>query len=43
MVRINLLTERPEAAIWRRVEKAAWIFWFSLPLAIFMWAKLMGN
>jgi hypothetical protein len=40
MIRINLLPERPEAEIWRRLEKALWIFWFSLPLAIFLWAKL---
>ena len=40
MVKINLLPERPEAAIWRRMEEALWIFWFSLPLAIYLWAKL---
>ena len=40
MIRINLLPERPEAEIWRKLEKALWIFWFSLPLAVFLWAKL---
>ncbi len=40
MIRINLLPERPEAAIGRTLEKVVWIFWFSLPLAIFLWAKL---
>jgi hypothetical protein len=40
MVRINLLPERPEAAIWRNLEKAVWIFWFLLPFAFIMWAKL---
>jgi hypothetical protein len=43
MVRINLLPERPEAVIWRGLEKALWIFWFSLPLAIFLWARLVVN
>lgn len=43
MVKINLLPERPEAAILRRLEKALWIFWFSLPLTIFLWAKLAVN
>jgi len=43
MVRINLLPEKPEAAIWRSLEKAIWIFWFFLPLAIFLWAKLAVN
>jgi hypothetical protein len=43
MVKINLLPERPEAAIWRGLEKALWVFWFSLPLAIYMWAKLAMN
>ena len=43
MVRINLLPERPDAAIYRRLERAIWIFWFSMPFAIFLWAKLMGN
>jgi hypothetical protein len=41
MVKINLLPERPEAAIWRGLEKALWIFWFNLPLAIFLWAKVV--
>ncbi len=40
MIRINLLPERPDAEILRKLEKALWIFWFSLPLAIFLWAKL---
>ncbi len=43
MVRINLLPERPEVAIWRKLEKAVWIFWFLLPFAFFLWVKLMGN
>jgi hypothetical protein len=43
MVKINLLPERPEAEIWRRLEKAIWIFWFSLPFAIFLWAKMAMN
>jgi len=43
MVKINLLPERPEAEIWRKLEQAFWIFWFSLPLAIFLWAKLAMN
>jgi hypothetical protein len=43
MVKVNLLPERPEAAIWRKLEKAVWIFWFLLPFAIFMWAKLIEN
>lgn len=40
MVKINLLPEKPEAEIWRNLEKALWISWFSLPLVIFLWAKL---
>jgi hypothetical protein len=43
MVKINLLPERPEAGILRRSEKALWIFLFSLPFAIFLWAKLVLN
>jgi hypothetical protein len=43
MVRINLLPERPGAEIWRKLEKAVWIFWFLLPFAFFLWAKLAGN
>ncbi|NWF57096.1 MAG: hypothetical protein HXY45_20145 [Syntrophaceae bacterium] len=43
MVKINLLPERPEAAIWRKLEEAVWIIWFSLPLAVFIWAKLAMN
>ena len=43
MVKINLLPERPEAEIWRKLEKALWIFWFILPFAIFLWAKLAVN
>ena len=43
MVKINLLPEGPGAGIWRKLEKAAWIFWFLLPFTIFLWAKLMGN
>ncbi len=43
MVKVNLLPERQEAAIWRRLEKAVWIFWFSMPLAIFLWARLVVN
>jgi hypothetical protein len=43
MVKINLLPERPEAAIWRGLEKALWIFWFTLPLAIFLWGRLAVN
>jgi hypothetical protein len=43
MVRINLLPERPEAAIWRKLEKAVWIFWFLLPFSFFLWAKLAVN
>ncbi len=35
MVRINLLPERSEAAIWRKLERAVWIFWFLLPFATF--------
>jgi hypothetical protein len=41
--RINLLPERPEAAIWRNLEKALWIFWFSLPFALFLWGKFVMN
>jgi len=40
MIRINLVPERLEAEIWRKLEKALWIFWFSLPFAIYLWAKL---
>jgi hypothetical protein len=40
MVRINLLPERPEAEICRKLEKALWVFGFSLPFAIMLWAKL---
>ena len=40
MIRINLLPERPEAEIWRKLEKALWIFWFSVPLTILLWAKI---
>jgi hypothetical protein len=43
MVKINLLPEGPGAEIWRKLEKAVWIFWFLLPFAIFLWAKLVGN
>jgi len=43
MVRINLLPERLEAAIWGTLEKAAWIFWFLLPFAFFLWANLAVN
>jgi hypothetical protein len=43
MVRINLLPEGPGAEIWRKLEKAIWIFWFLLPFAIFLWAKLAVN
>jgi hypothetical protein len=43
MIRINLVPERPEAEIWRKLEKALWVFWFTLPLAIFLWAKLAAN
>jgi len=43
MVKVNLLPERREAAIWRGLEKALWIIWFSLPLAVFLWAKLAAN
>jgi hypothetical protein len=43
VVKINLLPERPEAAIWRRMEKVLWILWFSLPLAIILWARLTVN
>ena len=43
MVRFNLFPERPEAEIWRKLEKAVWIFWFLLPSAIFLWAKLAVN
>ena len=40
MIKINLLPERPEAEIWGRLEKALWIFCFSLPFAIYLWARL---
>ncbi len=43
MVVINLLPERLEAAIWRRLEKAIWIFWLLLPFTIILWAKLAGH
>jgi len=43
MVRVNLLPERPEAEIWRKLEKALWVFVFSLPFAIMLWAKLAGH
>jgi hypothetical protein len=43
MVTINLLSEGLEAAIWRKLERAVWIFWFLLPFAFFLWAKLMVN
>ncbi len=43
MVKINLLPERPGAAIWRKLEKAVWIFWFLLPFAIILWAKPVVN
>jgi hypothetical protein len=43
MVTINLLPEGLKAAIWRKLERAVWIFWFLLPFAIFLWAKLMVN
>ena len=43
MVKINLLPEGPEAEIWRNMEKALWIFWFSLPFAIFLWARIGMN
>jgi hypothetical protein len=39
----QFMPERPEAAIWGRLEKALWIFWFTLPVAIFLWAKLAMN
>ncbi len=42
MIRINLLSKRPEATIWRTLEKAIWVFWFLLPFAFFLWAKLIG-
>jgi hypothetical protein len=41
MVRINLLPERPEPIIWRNLEKTLWILWFSMPFAIFLWARLV--
>ena len=40
MIRINFLPERLEAEIWRKLEKALWVFVFSLPFAIMLWAKL---
>ncbi len=40
MIRINLLPERPEPEIFRKLEKVLWILWFSLPFAIYLWAKL---
>ncbi len=43
MVKINLLPEGPGTEIWRKLEKTVWIFWFLLPLAIFLWAKLAVN
>jgi hypothetical protein len=43
MFKINLLPEAPGAAIWRKLEKAVWIFWFCLPFAFFLWGKLMVN
>jgi hypothetical protein len=43
MVRINLLPERPEAEIWGELEKAIWIFWFSLPFAFILWVKFVMN
>jgi hypothetical protein len=43
MVRINLLPERAEAEIWQRLEKAIWIFWFSLPFAFILWVKFVMN
>jgi hypothetical protein len=43
MVKVNLLPERQEAAIWRKMEKALWILWFSLPFTILLWAKLDMN
>jgi hypothetical protein len=42
-VRINLLPEKPEAGIWRNLEKAVRIFWFLLPFVIFLWAKVVMN
>jgi hypothetical protein len=43
MVRVNLSPERVEAEIWRKMEKGLWIFWFSLPIAIYLWARLAVN
>jgi len=43
MIRINLLPERPEAAIWRKLEPPVWMIWFGMPFAIFLWAKLAMN
>ena len=43
MVKVNLLPERLGAEIWRTLEQAAWIIWFSLPFAVLLWAKLAMN
>jgi hypothetical protein len=43
MVRVNLLSERLEAEIWQKLEKAIWIFWFSLPFAFILWVKFAMN
>jgi hypothetical protein len=43
MVKIKLLPERPEAAICLMLEKALWIFWFSLPFVIFLLAKMASK
>ncbi len=43
MIKINLLPGEPGAEIWRKLEKAVWMFWFLLPFAVFLWEKLAVN
>jgi hypothetical protein len=39
----QFVTGKAGAEIWRKMEKAVWIFWLFLPPAILLWAKFVMN